>query len=190
VADSPAPPIMDDPPVAEPDERPSGRRRAALGAAAVFTAVTFGLYIYAFFFYDPGLLIDELADRTFPNAAEKVCATAQAQLEGLPLSTSARTAADRAAVVDRANTILRDMVDQLRPLVPQGQGKVTTGVEEWVSDWSAYVEDRVAYADGLREDPETRFVERRKANRQISLAIDSFAQVNRMDSCTTPGDVG
>jgi len=33
------------------------------------------------------------------------------------------TSSVRAAVVDRANTILRDMVDQLRPLAPQGQGK-------------------------------------------------------------------
>jgi hypothetical protein len=190
VADSPAPPILDGPPAPEADERPSGRRRAALAAAAVFTVVTFGLYIYAFFFYDPGLLIDELADRTFPNAAEKVCAASQARLEKLPLSTSSRTAAERAVVVEQANTILRDMVDQLRPLVPQGQGKVTTGVGEWVSDWSAYVDDREAYAAGLRKDPETRFVERRKGNRQISLAIDSFAEVNRMDSCKTPGDVG
>jgi hypothetical protein len=190
VADSPAPPVVDRPAGPEPDERPNGRRRFWLTAAAVFTALTFGLYVYAFFFYDPGLLIDELPDKTFPTAAEKVCASAQAQLEALPLSTSSRTAAERADVVDRANVILRDMVAQLEPLVPQGQGRITTGVQEWVSDWSAFIDDRQAYADGLRKDPDTRFVERRKANRQISLAIDSFAQVNRMDSCVTPGDVG
>lgn len=188
--DAPTPEITDVPTEGEADDRPSGRRRLALTAAAAFTVITFGLYIYAFFFYDPGLLIDELADRTFPNAAEKVCAAAEAQLQRLPVSNTSRTADERAAVVEQANNILQDMVTQLRPLVPQGQGQVTTGVDEWVSDWERYLQDRVAYADGLRGDPDTRFVERRKGNRQISLAIDSFAQVNRMDSCTTPGDVG
>jgi hypothetical protein len=190
VPDSPAPPLVDRPAEPEPDDRPTGRRRFWLAMAATFTALTFGLYIYAFFFYDPGLLIDELPSRAFPDAAEKVCAQAQAKLEDLPISTSSRTAAERADVVDQANAILRDMVAQLEPLVPQGQGKITTGVQEWVTDWGHYVDDRQAYADGLRRDPDTRFVERRKANRQISLAIDSFAQVNRMDSCVTPGDVG
>ena len=174
----------------EPDLRSPTRRRITTGIVVSVTAVIFGLWIYAFFFYDPGLMIDELADRTFPTEAEKVCAAAESRLEQLPPANLAGSAAERAGTVEQANVILQGMVDQLRPLVPQGEGKVTSGVDEWVSDWETYLDDRAEYADGLRVDPDTRFQETRKANRQISRAIDAFAQVNRMESCMTPGDVG
>ncbi|MEZ5238114.1 MAG: hypothetical protein R2716_03935 [Microthrixaceae bacterium] len=49
--------------------------------------------------------------------------------------------------------------------------------------------DREDYAAALRADPEARFTETPKGSKQISRAIDSYAQVNRMPSCGTPGDV-
>ncbi len=178
------------PPGLEPDRRSPRRRRITFTLAAIFTVGTFAVWIYAFFFYDPGLMIDELADRTFPKQAEQVCKAAMDRLDQLPPSNTATSATQRADTVAQANTILGGMVTDLRPLVPQGQGRITTGVEEWVSDWQTFLHDREQYVDGLRHDPDTRFEESKKANRQISLAIDSFAQVNRMDSCATPGDVG
>ncbi len=148
------------------------------------------MWIYAFFIYDPGLKVDELADRTFPRAAEEVCAGSRSELDALPPANVSRTADERADVVDAANGRLRAMVDRLRAIVPQGQGRISTGIDEWLNDWSTYIDDRQAYADGLRADPQTRFTETVKANRQVSRAIDGFAEVNRMQSCTTPGDVG
>ena len=159
-------------------------------AALAFLVGAFAMWMYAFFIYDPGLMIDELADRRFPTAAEQICAAARSQVDALPASNTAATAADRADVVDQANADLRRMIDELRTRVPADQGKVTTGINEWLDDWSTYIDDRQAYADGLRVSSDTRFTESVKANRQISRAIDSFAQVNRMTSCTTPGDVG
>jgi hypothetical protein len=135
-------------------------------------------------------MIDELADRTFPTAAEQICAASQSQIDALPASNTSATASDRADVVDQANVDLRRMIEQLRAQVPADQGQVTTGVNDWLNDWSTYIDDRQAYADGLRVSADTRFTESVKANRQISRAIDSFAQVNRMTSCMTPGDVG
>ena len=188
---APAPELLPDPPPdLEHDDRSPTRRRIAYGAALTFTVATFGVWIYAFFFYDPGLMIDELADRTFPKQAEQVCAAAVARLDQLPPSNTAISAAQRADTVEQANDILQGMVTDLRPLLPQGQVRITKGVDEWVSDWETFLHDRQQYVEGLRRDPRTRFEESRKANRQISLAIDSFAQVNRMDSCATPGDVG
>jgi hypothetical protein len=185
-----APELAPDPSGLEHDDRSPLRRRIALSLAGLFAVATFGVWIYAFFFYDPGLMIDELADRTFPTRAEQVCAAARGRLEQLPPSETAADAEARAATVEQANAILTQMVGQLEPLVPQGQGLITKGVEEWISDWRTFIQDRTEYVNGLRKDPDTRFSESRKANRQISLAIDSFAQVNRMDSCATPGDVG
>ncbi|HRW42779.1 MAG TPA: hypothetical protein P5193_14600 [Microthrixaceae bacterium] len=82
------------------------------------------------------------------------------------------------------------MTDELQTAVPQDQGRITTGIQQWVEDWNTYIGDRDDYADQLRDDPDTRFTESLKSNRQISRAIDAFAMVNRMDSCAVPGDVG
>jgi hypothetical protein len=159
-------------------------------AGTVFAVGVFSMWLYAFFIYDPGLKIDELADRTFPTAAEGICAVTAARLEALPPAYRAVDAAERADVVDQANVELRSMVQELRAVVPTAQGQVTTGISEWLDDWEVYIGDRQVYADGLRADDDTRFTETVKANRQISRAIDGFAEVNRMESCTTPGDVG
>ncbi len=153
-------------------------------------AASMGVWIYALFFYDPGLMIDQLADRTFPRKAEQICATARKQIATLPTADQTKDPVDRADTVDRANDYLRDMTGALSPLVPEGQGRITTGIHEWIADWNTYIADRQEYADALRKDPSTRFSETRKGNRQISLAINAFAQVNRMESCAVPGDVG
>lgn len=194
--DSPTGPtqVPDGPLVEGPDgpvDPPRNRRqRMAFAAAGAFSVVVVGMWVYAFFVYDPGLKVDELADRTFPTAAEQVCAASRSQLDALPPANVSRTAPERADVVEAANERLREMVERLRPLVPADQGRISDGIGEWLDDWSTYIEDRQAYADGLRVDPQTRFTETVKANRQVSRAIDGFAEVNRMESCTTPGDVG
>ena len=156
----------------------------------LFAVATFGVWIYALFFYDPGRMIDELPDPAFPNAAEEICHQARVKIEALPVASQTTDPADRADVVDEANDALRTMTGELAAIIPEGQGKVTSGIEEWVKDWNTFIADRQEYADSLREDPETRFAESLKANRQVSRAIDAFAQVNRMESCTVPGDVG
>ncbi len=162
-----------------------GRTAGTLAAVGILS-----LWLYAFFIYDPGLKIDELADRSFPLAAEQVCAATRERIDALPPAFRADTPADRADVVDQANRELRSMVAELRNIVPADAGRITTGVNEWLDDWGQYIDDRQAYADGLRVDGDTRFTESVKANRQVSRAIDGFAKVNRMESCTAPGDVG
>jgi hypothetical protein len=174
----------------EVDGSPQRRSPVPLVLGGLFTVVTLGLWAYAFFIYDPGRKVDELADRTFPTAAEQVCAEALTRIEALPPAETARDAGERAAVVDQANDILTDMVGRLRQLVPQGQGAVTDGIELWVDDWEIHIGDRANYADALRVDDGARFLETRKARRQISRAVDGFAEVNRMPSCATPTDVG
>jgi hypothetical protein len=186
--DAPAPP--GGAPTDDSDERPSARRRILLGAGLLFVVATFGVWIYALFIYDPGQLVDELEDRTFPTEAEAICAEARTRIDALPLAQETDDPVERAEVIDEANVALREMTARLAEIVPQGQGRITVGIGEWVDDWNTFIGDRQEYADALREDPSARFAESLKANRQISRAIDAFAQVNKMESCTVPGDVG
>jgi len=171
------------------DDRSTGRK-VLLYAGLLFVVVTFGLWIYALFIYDPGLMIDELGDRTFPRKAEEICHRARVEIEKLPTAERTPDPAERADVIDTANESLRAMTAELAGIVPQGDGRVTVGIGQWVEDWNVYIADRQSYADELRTDADARFTETPKSNRQISRAIDAFAQVNRMESCMVPGDVG
>ena len=173
-----------------PERDRSLRRKLVLTLVAVFTIGSFAMWIYILFIYDPGLLIDELPDKAFPTAAEEVCAGAVTRVEGLPEAQTATDNVDRAAVVAEANGYLTDMVEELRGLAPTQPPESAEAVNEWLDDWEIHLQDRDEYAQRLAADPEARFTESPKAEKQISRAIDSFAQVNSMASCSTPGDVG
>src|SRR5689334_10594965 len=83
-------------------------RRITPGKVAVVLAslaiILFWIVVYttAGSYHPPGWL----EDRTFPKAAEKVCATYTARLEAIPLAQTARTSAERADLVDQATAIL------------------------------------------------------------------------------------
>ena len=65
------------------------------------------------------------------------------------------------------------------------------GVVDWVDDWGTYLQDREEYVENLRVDDDARFLETAKGSdtKGITRAINSFAQVNKMTSCVTPGDL-
>ena len=175
------------------DDDPDAPRRLRIGTVATLAAVTALIagWIYVLFIYDPGLLIDELADPTFPTRAEEVCAVAKEQLAALPPASQATSAAERGEVVAASNVVLGRMIDQLRPLAPTTPTDAAKGVNEWLDDWGTYINDRQDYAEALAVDDDARFLESTKGSdtKGISRAIDGFAKVNKMDSCTTPGDV-
>lgn len=173
----------------DPDE-PS-RSRVALIATLLAVAALVGGWVYVLFVYDPGLLIDELADKTFPNQAEVVCAAAKEELDLLPRAELAASADERASVVARTNVILNGMIAELRPLTPSGPSVESEAVTEWLDDWQVYIGNRERYVENLRLDDEARFLESTKGSdtKGITRAINSFAQVNGMGSCTTPADL-
>ncbi len=84
-----------------------------------------------------------------------------------------------------------DDLDARLELVPAEPPRFREGTAEWLDDWRTYISNREDYVVALREDPEARFLEDPKGgpSKGITRAIDSFAEVNRMDSCTTLGDV-
>jgi len=167
----------------------SGRRRIALIAAGVFTLAATAMWIWMLFVYDPGLLIDELPDPAFATDAEEVCAAATSVISDLKPAEATNDPIERADVIVTANDTLARMLGELRTLVPSEPPESTEAINEWLDDWATHVQDRQDYAEELRVDPTARFTETPKASKQISRAIDSFAQVNRMPSCETPGDV-
>jgi len=130
---------------------------------------------------------DQLADPSFGEAAEQVCQAAHVDVDALPPAVEARTAAERAAIIADANDRFATMVDDLEPLVPDGEdGEI---VKEWIADWRTYLSDREAYADALTSDPEARFYVTPKDNEQVTEYIDAFAADNHMAACGTPIDV-
>jgi len=154
-------------------------------------ALLIGGWAYLLFGYEPELMIDELADKTFPTQAEDVCAATVAELGTLPLAQLANSSAERADTVAESNVMLQQMVDDLRPLAPTSPPKVAAGVQEWLDDWDTYIDNREQYVDNLRQDPDARFLESTKgtSTKGITRAINGFADVNDMVSCNTPADL-
>lgn len=192
---------MDTPTIQAPQpdlDGPAPRRRVAMILTLIAVLALVVSWVYVLFIYDPGLLIDELPDRTFPEAAEEVCARAVADYSQLPLANESDSADDRAETLAASNVIFARMLDELRPLVSDAQALYTgdqaryaVGINEWAGDWSTYLVDRQEYVERLRVDDDARFLETAKGSdtKGITRAINSFAQVNSMTSCVTPGDV-
>jgi len=181
MADSPSPGAAN-------DGTPMRGLRYALVLGVVVAFL--GIWVYVLFFYRPTKQIDELTDRTFPVAAEKICAAAMQKVDDLPIASMAANPKERGNTVATANADLTAMVDELRNAQPSGNDPEDKGAREWVGDWEQHVKDREVYAKDLQSGEDARFLESTKGARQLSRAIDAFAQVNKMPSCETPQDVG
>lgn len=128
-----------------------------------------------------------LEDRRFPEAAQPLCAATRAEIDALPKAIDARSAVERAEVIDIANEKLRRLQQQLRAVVPDGER--ARFIRQWIDDWTIYIDDRADYATRLRSDERAEFLVTKKYGAQLSKSIDNFASVNRMPDCATPDDV-
>ncbi|MCZ7628414.1 MAG: hypothetical protein M5U19_04865 [Microthrixaceae bacterium] len=90
----------------------------AFVAAALFAVVTMAMWMWMLFVYDPGLMIDELPDRTFPTEAEKICAATNEAISDLPPAETTDDPIERAGVIDTANIDLATMLVRLAPPGP------------------------------------------------------------------------
>ena len=130
---------------------------------------------------------DRLGDPGFARAAEPVCSAALDEVATLPPAQQAETAAARAEVIAQANSRFAAMVDELEALAPTGEdGEI---VAKWLADWRTYLEDRTAFAEALRRDPEAPLFVTARDREQVTEYIDAFAADNRMPACATPIDV-
>lgn len=174
---------------AESEQTPNSTlRRLGWVAALTFAVAMMAAWIYGLFIYDPGLLVDELEDQTFPNAAEQICAEYIAVVEALPRAESTDDPLERSDVITQANAQLIAMVAALRAELDSVPEDDREGVEEWIDDWVVHIEDRQEHADELRTDPSSRFSESVKGQRQIdhvdSGCPDQFLLLNpQASSC-------
>lgn len=173
-------------------KRSRRRRRVGWILAALSAVVVLGMWAWVFGYHLGGSWRDDtpgrLANTTFPTLAEPVCAQAAAALAALPPAWATETPTARAEAVEGSVAVLGDMVSDLRTLPTGGQD---AAVSEWLADWDTFIADRDDYANRLRLDPEARFyvTQSDRDRRQITLAIDRFAETNRMPSCVTPADL-
>ena len=131
---------------------------------------------------------DKLDDPAFAVSAQDVCATTVTALDALPQAFQTSTADERASVVSQSNGELAAMLASLRGLVPTAE-RDQRMLTEWLGDWETYLGNRQDYVSRLREDGDARIFVAEKDGRQITVAVDRFAEINDMPSCRTPKDV-
>jgi hypothetical protein len=178
---------------AAPPPHPGLSRPSRVGRILVRVAVVamVSMWVYVLYLaFGPGRADppERLKDRHFPVAAQKICNATLDQVTKLPPAFRSKTAADRAAVLTRANTEFDGMLAQLDAVVPGGDDGTLT--KEWLADWRTYLGNREDYATRLRTDPAARLLVTAKKGGQITEYLDAFAGDNNMPACATPGDVG
>ena len=126
-------------------------------------------------------------DRSFPEAAEPMCAASLAQIEELTPATEAKTATERAGTIDEGTAIWRELHTDLRANVPAGDD--AEFINLWLDDWDIYFSDRDDFAVRLRDDPGAEYLVTTKGGTHITRSLDHYATINEMESCETPPDV-
>jgi hypothetical protein len=170
------------------DTPPSGRTFTPYRVVVVVILLgVAGLWIYALT-RQPQPPPDRLDDAAFAIEAETICASTAAARDALPQAYQTDDPLERADVVDEANAQLSAMLTALRAEVPAAE-RDRGMLDEWLGDWDTYLDNRVDYAERLRGEGDARIYVAEKDGRQITVAIDRFAEVNDMLSCRTPKDI-
>lgn len=176
-----------DEPYAPPKSRSPATVIGRVAAIAVALGIA-GMWIYALWGYSgvPGKM-DDLA---FSRAAQPICQATRASIDKLPKAYTTPDVNVRAAVVDQGTDQLSAMIDELQRQVPTAQPEHDM-LQNWISDWRTYLNDRREYTDQLRKDPMTRFAvtQSDRDKSQITGALDRFARINEMSACMIPDDL-
>lgn len=184
--------VLDDAPPTAPETSTRRRLRPGTVLAVLSAVVVLGMWAWVLGYHLSGTWRDEtpgrLTNTTFPTLAEPACADAMDQLALLPPAWATPTPQERADTVEASTAVLSELVTRLRGF---GTGGQDAAVGEWLADWDTFIADRIDYASRLRSDPDARFyvTQSDRDRRQITLAIDRFANTNAMPSCVTPSDL-
>jgi hypothetical protein len=160
--------------------------------AAVVTALAIALFWLWIFSGAPAKENpDRLQDQAYVDGLEARCQQLRADLAELPAPTETPDPVDRAAVIDDANAIVDGFLDDLEAGAPT-EGDAAKSVEGWLADWRTYLADREAYAERLRTEGGDARLELSASplQRGVDETILTFARVNGIPDCATPGDVG
>jgi hypothetical protein len=159
---------------------------ARAGVAGV-VVVCIVLWVYVFLIADPKPT-DQLRDKAFVAAAQPICKSARDQIYGAGLyGVKADTPQQRGALVDRADAILKAMVQQLRAVPAPNDATDARIVSGWLADWDGYLADRDAWVAKLAAGNGDAFFERtHEGGEPASKTMDEFAIANNLEDCKTP----
>lgn len=134
---------------------------------------------------------DRLQDRTWVNAARIRCDVMLDELDAMPSAAEAETPEERSRQVVEANAIVAATIDELEATAPEDE-RDREVLDAWFADWRVYLDDRADYAERVADDPGAAFqvTENPELGRGVDDTIRTFADVNDMPECRTPGDVG
>ena len=179
------------PPVREEDEPMAMTWTAGRVAAVTIIVLTIGFWVWVFAGGPDQANPDRLADRSYVDRTEKACYSLKRDLAKLPNAADIRSADHRAEVLDQATAKVSTMVRTIEADAPT-KGDDGKRLRGWFEDWHAYLGDRADYAERLRADPKARFYvsQNKRLKASVDDTIQTFADVNAMADCETPGDVG
>ncbi|QGG95212.1 hypothetical protein [Actinomarinicola tropica] len=181
------------PPGGDPAPASPRRRRVSLVAAGVaFAAITaFWAWILVYQLQNRGEedMPDRLDDLSWTAEADRVCAATTERVAELPPAHTSPTADARADVIEEATAEIELMLQELEGLAPADGSRDADITADWIADYRIFLQDRLRFADSLREDPGAQFLVTEKYGSHITKPIDRFARVNEMEACMSPGDV-
>jgi hypothetical protein len=134
---------------------------------------------------------DYLENRTYAAALEKQCQGLRDQLDELPNAADMTSQAERADVLDDANVLVGQFIDEVAADAPK-TGDAGKSMKGWLTDWRTYLADREDYAQRLRTEDNAQLLLSRSTigADSVDKTIQIFTQVNDIPACDTPGDVG
>ena len=164
-------------------------------AAIIVSLLVMWLWIYL---YAPRDNPDRFSSSAYAEAAEPICAAAQARIVALPPGRFADTPQERAVGVREGTEITKQLVSDLKDL----RALITDPddlriLDAWFEDWEeGYLVDRWAHVERLENatlDTDNRdlafIIQERIAGGFYTRRIDGLANVNDMPSCVVPGDI-
>jgi hypothetical protein len=170
------------------DDEPGGFRWSVGSVLALLVVVAIAAFwVYAFSPWAPDDKADALADKSLVADANAHCKAAKDNIDALPRAMDSHTPAERAEVVEQANTYVADMIAALRA-DPQGAtGRDRELHDVWFADWDTYLERRETYAAELRaNDDGAVFTVPARHGGQITETMDGFARTNDLYDCLVP----
>lgn len=171
------------------------RPTTVLKALVVIAIVAMWLWIYL---YAPRDNPDRLQNRSFPTAAEAICAPIQTAINALPTGRDVDTVAQRLEQIVAGTELTETMLKELKEASSQHVSNQDEWrrVNAWFADWDAYLKDRRRHVDNLEPLGEEATgkdlwftLDDRAEGGVYTERIDGFANVNDMESCHTPLDL-
>jgi hypothetical protein len=154
---------------------------------SVLAMVAFWAWIFS---GAPARFNPDYLDRSYAAELENRCEALREELAAYPNAIDAVDQDERADILDDTNPVVEAFIDDLEAGAPT-TGDAATSVDGWIQDWRIYLANREEFADRLRTEENAQLLlDRSPLGDSVDKTIQIFAQVNEIEACETPGDVG